>query len=184
MCKLLVIDLDQTIIDSSIRENLCYHNGQLCLDAYKSIKTCPDMGITNDCLTPFGEWLKVSYYGLLDKGYTLVFLTARLCDKLDFNSFKKLCIDSMLLDHCLLIDRGIVALYGGDSSEQDTGLYKKAVIQCLQSEYKYNNGDTIVVDDCIKVISMAKQQGCKTICARDLYHFKYNDFDALFNKYA
>lgn len=181
MCKLLVIDLDQTIIDSSVRENHCYNNDKLCLETYKAVKSCPDMGIINDSLTPLGEWLKVSYYGLLDKGYTLVFLTARLCDRQDFNSFKKLGIDSMLLDHCLLIDRGIVALYGGDSSEQDTGLYKRAVIQCLQSEYKYNNGDIIVIDDCLNVLDMAKEQGFKTLCARELYHYHYIDFNNLFN---
>lgn len=181
MNKLLVIDLDQTIIDSSMRENLCYHNGTLCLETYRNIKQCAFNGIINDCLTPFGEWLKVSYYGLLEKGYTLVFLTARLCDKQDYTSFKKLGIDSMLLDHCLLIDRGIAPLYGGDSSEQDSGLYKKAVIQCLQSEYNYNDGDIIiVVDDCIKVLEMAKGQGFKAICARELYHYSQDDFDALF----
>ena len=78
MCKLLVIDLDQTVIDSSIRENYCYINGSLCLDTYRDIKKCPQNGIVNDTLTPFGEWLKVTYYSLLEKGYTLVFLTARL----------------------------------------------------------------------------------------------------------
>lgn len=181
MTKLLIIDLDQTIIDSSIRENLCYPVGTLCLDTYKSIKTCPDMGIVNDCLTPFGEWLKVSYYGLLEKGYTIIFLTARLCDGHDAKSFRMLGIDSMLLDHCLLIERGIASLYGGDSSEQDSGLYKKAVISWLQFEYNYNNGDIIVIDDCEKVISMAKDQGFKTICARELYHYDNSDFDALFS---
>ncbi len=179
---LLIIDIDQTLVDSSIRENLCYPDGKLCLDTYKSIKTCNNMGITNDCLTPFGEWLKVSYYGLLDKGYTLVFLTSRLCDKLDFNSFKALGIDSMLLDHCLLIERSIASLYGGNPNEQDTGKYKKPIMWYLANAY--DTYDILVIDDCLKVLDMARSQGFKTICARELYHFKPSDFDALFNKYA
>lgn len=177
--KLLVIDLDQTIIDSSIRENLCYPNGTLCLDIYKTVKYCPDMGIINDSLTPFGAWLKVSYYSLLEKGYNIVFLTARLCDRQDFNSIKVLGIDSMLLDHCLLIDRGIASLYYGDSSEQDSGLYKKAVIQCLQSEYDHDH--VIVIDDDLKVLNMARENNYHAICARELYHYDNSDFDALFN---
>lgn len=180
MTKLLVIDLDQTIIDSSVRENECYPNGALCLETYRTKKQCAVNGIVNDCLTPFGEWLKVSYYNLLENDYIIVFLTARLCDRQDFNSFSILGIDSMLLDHCLLIERGICALYGGNPNEQDSGLYKKAVIQCLQSEYNYNNNEVIVIDDCIKVLNMAKDQGFTTICARELYHYDNSDFDALF----
>lgn len=179
MTKLLIIDLDQTIIDSSIRENFCYHKGELCLNTYKSIKACLDNGIVNDCLTPFGEWLKVSYYGLLEKGYTIIFLTSRLCDKLDFNSFKALGIDSMLLDHCLLIERSIASLYGGNQNEQDTGKYKKPIMWYLVRVY--NTYDLTIIDDCTKVLGMAKEQGFKTICARDLYHFKPSDFNNLFN---
>jgi hypothetical protein len=181
MTKLLVIDLDQTVIDSSIRENFCYPNGQLCLATYRDNKKCVVNGIINDTLTPFGEWLKVSYYGLIEKGYNIVFLTARLCDRLDFNSFIVLGIDSTLLDHCLLIERGIASLYGGNPNEQDSGRYKKAVIECLQSAYDYNNDEIIVVDDCIKVLNMAKQQGFNAICARELYHYTNSDFDTLFN---
>lgn len=181
MTKLLIVDLDQTVIDSSIRENFCYPQGKLCLDTYQNNKRCPKNGIINDTLTPFGEWLKVSYYNLLENGVDVVFLTARLCDRQDFKSFKVLGIDSMLLDHCLLIERGIVSLYGGDNTEEDSGLYKKSVIQCLQSEYNYTNNDIIVIDDCIKVLNMAKQQGFKAICARELYHYTNNDFNALFN---
>ena len=81
MTKLLVIDLDQTIIDSSIRENYCYtKNGELDLPKYRQVKTCDNNGIINDQLTPFGHWLKTNYYSLLENGYVIVFLTARLCD--------------------------------------------------------------------------------------------------------
>lgn len=179
MNKLLVIDLDQTIIDSSIRENFCYPNGQLCLETYRTNKQCLDNGIVNDCLTPFGEWLKVSYYSLLEKGYTLVFLTARLCDRQDFDSFKVLGIDLMLLYHCVLIDRDICALYGGNPNEQDSGKYKKPI--CHYLARAYNTYDICIIDDCIKVLEMAKGQGFKAICARELYHYSSDDFNVLFN---
>lgn len=176
--KLLVIDIDQTIIDSSIRENLCYPNGTLCLDTYQRVKSCPDMGIVNDCLTPFGRWLKENYFNVLENDFTIIFLTSRLCDKLDLNSFKILGIDKMLVD-CLLIERDIAMLYGGNPNEQDSGKYKKPILWYLVSVY--NTYDLTIIDDCHKVISMAKEQGFKTLCARKLYHYSKDDFDTLFN---
>jgi len=179
MTKLLVIDLDQTVIDSSIRENACYPDGVLCLSKYHTVKTCPDNGIANDCLTPFGEWLKDNYISLSENGYEIAFLTARLCDYRDFDSFKVLGIDSMLLDRCLLIERGIASLYGGDSSEQDSGKYKKSIIWYLVNANFYDTSDITVIDDCQKVLSMAKEQGYNTVCARELYHYSEDDFTSL-----
>lgn len=178
MTKLLVIDLDQTIIDSSIRENYCYANGELVLTKYRQVKTCPINGIGNDQLTPFGEWLKVNYYSLLENDYIIVFLTARLCDGQDLKSFKQLGIDSMLLDHCLLVERGIAALYGGNEREQDSGRYKKPIIWRFSNAY--SSYDVTVIDDCQKVLTMAREQGFKAICARDLYHYDQQDFASLF----
>ena len=178
MIKLLVIDLDQTIIDSSIRENYCYHNGELDLSTYRLVKTCPNAGIINDCLTPFGEWLKVNYFRLLEMDYIIVFLTARLCDGLDRKSFKILGIDSMLLDHCLLVERGISALYGGNEREECSAKYKKPILWRFVKAY--STYDVTVIDDCQKVLTMAKKQGFKTVCARELYHYSQADFTSLF----
>ena len=176
--KLLIIDLDQTVIDSSIRENYCYPNGILCLNTYKSVKSCPDMGIVNDGLTPFGFWLNGNYHTLL-ADYRIVFLTARLCDIHDAKSFRMLGIDNMLED-CLLIERGISALYGGNPNEQDSGKYKKPILWYLVNAYK--TYDVTVIDDDIKVLDMVKTQGFKAICARDLYHFTPIDFNSLFSR--
>lgn len=179
MKKLLIVDLDQTVIDSTIRENYCYPAGSLCLDTYRTVKTCPDNGIVNDTLTPFGEWLKVYYRTLLDN-YVIVFLTARLCDLQDYNSFKKLGIADMLTIDCLIVDRSIATLYGGNPSEQESGRYKKPIIYYLLNAYSAYG--VIVVDDDIKVLNMAKSQGFKAICARDLYHFTIIDFNNLFSR--
>ena len=178
MTKLLVIDLDQTVIDSSIRENYCYPQGKLCLDTYRGNKKCPYNGIVNDTLTPFGEWLKENYFSLIENGYTIVFLTARLCDYQDYLSFKAMGINTMLLDHCLTIERGVSGLYGGNEKEQDSGKYKKPIIWYLANTYK--TYDITVVDDCIKVLTMAKEQGFNAICARELYHYSNDDFASLF----
>lgn len=178
MTKLLVIDLDQTIIDSSIRENYCYISGELDLPKYRLVKTCPNAGIINDQLTPFGEWLKNNYYSLIEDGYVIIFLTARLCDGLDRKSFKTLGLDSMLLDHCLLVERGIAALYGGNEHEECTAKYKKPIL--WRFAYCYETCDITVIDDCIKVLTMAKEQGFKAICARELYHYDQQDFASLF----
>lgn len=179
MTKLLVIDLDQTIIDSSIRENFCYTEaGKLDLPKYRQVKTCPNDGIINDQLTPFGTWLKENYYSLLEDGYIIVFLTARLCDGQDFKSFKQLGIDSMLLNHCLLVERGIAALYGGNEYEECSAKYKKPIIWRFVNAY--STYDVTVIDDCKKVLAMAKEQGFKTICARELYHYSQDEFFNLF----
>lgn len=179
MTKLLVIDLDQTVIDSSIRENYCYsESGELDIPKYRLVKTCPNDGISNDQLTPFGEWLKGNYFSLIENNYIIVFLTARLCDSQDFKSFKTLGLDSMLLHHCLLVERGVAALYGGNEREQDSGRYKKPII--WRFSYAYETYDITVIDDCIKVLTMAREQGFKAICARDLYHYDQQDFASLF----
>lgn len=178
MKKLLIIDLDQTIIDSTIRENYCYPKGILCLDTYKQVKACPDMGIINDTLTPFGEWLRNNYLTLLNN-YNIVFLTARLCDYSDFVSFKRLGIDDMLLNHCLTIERDIATLYGGNPKEQCSGKYKKPILWYLVNAYK--TYDVLVIDDDQKVLDMVKSQGFAAICARELYHYKDHDFATLFN---
>lgn len=178
MKKLLIVDIDQTIIDSSIRENVCYPNGSLCLDTYKRVKSCPSNGIVNDTMTPFGLWLKNNYQSLLNN-YTIVFLTARLCDKLDQDSFINLGIDIMLYEDCELISRDMCLLYGGNPREQDSGVYKKAIIATIIQYCNYS--EIIVIDDCQKVLNMARENNYHAICARKLWHYKDNDFNALFS---
>ena len=179
MKKLLVIDLDQTIIDSTIRENYCYPDGQLCLSTYKSIKTCPNNGIVNDTLLSFGEWLIDNFYNMALK-FDIVFLTARQVDECDLSSFDSLGLTSIFCDfRARIITRLDVGFYSGNPSEQDSGKYKAPVIRTLKSCGNYDK--VIVIDDCLKVLSMAKAANYHTICARELYHFKEADFVTLFD---
>jgi len=177
--KLLIVDLDQTIIDSSIRENLCYPDGQLCLTTYKSIKTCPNNGIVNDCLLPFGLWLKEHFFTVSNL-FDIVFLTAREVNEYDLHSFDSLGLTSIFCDfRARIITRLDVGFYSGNPSEQDSGKYKAPVIRTLKSCGNYDK--VIVIDDCLKVLSMAKAANYHTICARELYHFKEADFVTLFD---
>lgn len=177
--KLLVLDLDQTIIDSSIRENYCYPTGSLCLDTYKSIKTCPNMGIINDVLLPFGLWLKDNFYSL-STCFDIVFLTARQVNDHDLESFDRLGLTRIFNDfRARIITRQDVIHYGGNPTEQDSGIYKKPVIQTIKTCGNY--GKVIVIDDCQKVLTMARDSNYSAICARDLYHYTPSDFATLFN---
>lgn len=177
--KLLVIDLDQTVIDSSVRENYCYPDGSLCLDTYKTVKTCPDMGIVNDILLPFGHWLKDHFYSL-SSNFDIVFLTARQVNEYDLTSFDRLGLTPIFNDfRARIITRQDVIHYNGNPTEQNSGLYKAPVICTLKKCGNYNH--VIVVDDCIKVLNMARDNDYTAICARDLYHYKDNDFNALFS---
>ena len=178
--KLLILDLDQTVIDSSIRENLCYPDGNLCLNTYKAIKTCPDRGIINDCLTPLGEWVK-SHYITLANMYHVVFLTAREISTHDLCSFDMMGLTPIFTDcRTRFIARQDVIHYNGNPAEQDSGLYKQDVIRTLQKCGNYNH--VVVVDDCQKVLNMARANNYHAICARDLYHYTRGDFVKLFNR--
>jgi len=178
--KLLILDLDQTVIDSSIRENHCYPNGSLCLETYKQVKTCPDMGIVNDVLLPFGEWIK-DHFLVLSHLFDIVFLTAREVNEQDLDSFDLLGLTPIFCDfRARIITRQDVIYYGGDPTEQDSGLYKQDVIRTLKTYGNYTG--VIVIDDCIKVLEMARKNKYTAICARELYHFKRADFVDLFNK--
>lgn len=180
--KLLIVDLDQTVIDSSIRENMCYPNGSLCLDTYQRVKSCPDNGIINDVLLPFGLWLKDNFYSL-SICFDIVFLTARQINDHDLISFDRLRLTPIFNDFRVrIITRSDVGFYGGDPAQQDSGKYKEPVIRTLQKCGNYNH--VIVVDDCLKVLNMARSNNYRAICARDLYHFKRADFVELFNKLA
>lgn len=180
--KLLILDLDQTIIDSSIRENYCYPDGSLCLETYKTVKTCPDKGIVNDVLLPFGLWLK-DHFLVLSNMFDIVFLTARQVNEYDLSSFDALGLTPIFNDfRARIITRADVVHYNGNPLEQDSGIYKQAVIRTLETCGNY--GHVVVVDDCIKVLNMARENNYSAICARDLYHFKRSDFVELFNSLA
>lgn len=180
--KLLILDLDQTIIDSSIRENMCYPNGTLCLNTYKQVKADPKNGIINDTLLPFGHWLKDNFYNL-STCFDIVFLTARQVNEYDLSSFDLLGLTPIFCDfRARIITRSDVGFYNGNPLEQDSGKYKAPVIHTLKTCGNYK--DVIVIDDCQKVLNMASENNYRAICARELYHYTRGDFVTLLNSLA
>lgn len=61
--------------------------------------------------------------------------------------------------------------YGGNCCESSEH-YKLPLLNWVKANY---NHELIVIDDCPKVLQVARQSGYKAICARDLWHMSHND---------
>lgn len=160
MNKLLVLDIDQTIIDSSRRENLSFSRDMLDLEHYKKQKYCQVLGIESDSVLPLGELLE---------NFTLscpyVIVTARDFDFADFDVLGRL-IPNIMVNAQIVINRNNCHLFGGDSSEQSSDIYKKPVFDWLKSFY---NRELVIIDDCKKVLDIARYSGHYAIDARELW---------------
>ena len=87
MKKMLVLDIDQTLIDSSVRENECWHRDTFDLDKYLSQKS---EGIVYDTLLPLGYWLESN-----TEKYDFLLCTSRLFEHIDFDSLYALMPNTM-----------------------------------------------------------------------------------------
>ena len=159
---MLVLDIDQTLVDSSIRENECWHRDNLDLDKYLSLKS---EGIVYDTLLPLGYWLEANA-----TQYDFILCTARLFELVDFESLYS------LMPHTLhnakhIVSRNNSLEYGGNTCESSDH-YKRPLLNWVKANY---NHELIVIDDCPKVLQVARQSGYKAICARDLWHMSHND---------
>ena len=171
--KYLILDIDQTLIDSSIRENFCYKEGVLCLETYKRVKHCPTWGICNDTLTPFGQWCEEKADKLKTR-YNIIILTARYCEVIDYAFFD--CNLFNLFSSAVFIGRDNCLKYGGNPNDQASATYKAQILKNILGDKQ----GVKLVDDCYKVLEMAKNNGYKAINATKLYHYNNCDFSSLF----
>lgn len=166
MTKLLVLDLDQTIIDSSRRENLSFSRDVLNLEHYKRQKYCENLGIESDSILPLGEMLEI-----VSLPCPFVLVTAREFDSIDFSVLGRLIPNTMLQAE-IVINRNNCHLFGSDKQEQSSGRYKQPIFEWLKAFY---NRNLVIIDDCRKVLDMAALQGHKIVDARDLWHLSEVD---------
>ena len=161
MKKLLVFDIDQTLVDSSIRENFSVFGDVLDLEHYKKQKYDSVLGIESDSILPLGELLEN-----FSLSCPYVIVTARDFDFADFEVLGRL-IPNIMVNAQIVINRNNCHLFGGDSREQSSGIYKKPVFDWLKTFY---DRELVIIDDCPKVLKVARDSGHSAICARDLWH--------------
>lgn len=169
MNKLLVLDIDQTLIDSSRRENLSFFRDNLDLEHYKKQKFCSVLGIESDSILPLGELLENFVLSC-----PFVVVTAREFDFLDYDVLWSLMPNTMLQAQ-IVINRNNCHLFGGDNREQSSGIYKKPIFDWLKMYY---SRDLVVIDDCRKVLDIALQNSHSAIDARDLWHLSHKEIEA------
>ena len=173
MKKMLVLDIDQTLVDSSRRENLSFFRDELNLEHYKAQKFCSVLGVESDSILPLGEMLES-----VSLPCPFVIVTARDFEAIDFSVLGRLMPNTMLNAE-IVINRNNCHLFGGDKKQQSSGVYKRPIFNWLENYY---NKKLVVIDDCPKVLQAARQSGHKTICARDLWHYHASDFEELFRQ--
>jgi hypothetical protein len=166
MKKMLVFDIDQTLVDSSRRENLSFFRDNLDLAHYQKQKHDCVLGAKSDTLLPLGEVLELN-----DILTPFCLVTAREFEAVDFNVLGRLMPNAMLQSE-IVINRNNCHLFNGDKREQSSGVYKKPVFDWLKTYY---NRELVIIDDCPKVLQVARQNGHSAICARDLWHLSHDD---------
>ena len=165
MKKMLVFDIDQTLVDSSIRENECWHRDILDLDKYLSLKS---EGIVYDTLLPLGYWLESNA-----AQYDFVLCTARLFEFVDFETLYAL-MPNTLNNALHIMCRNNSLDYGGNNCESSDH-YKQPLLNWVKANY---NRELVVIDDCPKVLQVARECGNKALCARDLWHSSHEQIEA------
>jgi len=157
---MIVFDIDQTLVDSTIRENMarCHHSGSLNLPEYIRLKSLVSLDTTLPLGLAFKE-LKASVFNSSDWRI----LTARTFCSKDYASLSSLLgLTPSDFSH-RVINRNNIANLGGNPLEQDSGLYKEPVLSLLAKRY----GPLTVIDDCPSVLGLVG--AWQAISAYDFY---------------
>jgi hypothetical protein len=158
---MLVLDIDQTLVDSSRRENLSFFRDVLVLEHYKKQKYCNVLGVTSDSLLPLGQVLENNVIHC-----DIVLVTAREFDFIDYNVLGRL-MPNIMVQSQIVINRNNCHLFGGDKKQQSSGVYKRPIFEWLKAFYQK---ELLVIDDCPKVLQAARLDNHGVLCARDLWH--------------
>lgn len=153
MKKLLILDFDFTLCDSSHRENKHTKNDVLALQAYIQDTAQHDKPL------PLLTYI-INNKKAIESIYKPVILTNR-----DFFRDCKSPIVPLVRDNFLCLHRGIYAPILGDN-------FKALILE-------KNARDNLFIDDEPKYLQIARDNGAYTYCARDLWHYKAHDFTAL-----
>lgn len=164
---MLVFDCDQTLVDSTIRENMArdHKTGALNLPEYNRLKSL----VSLDTVLPLGQ----AFCELKAKNLLLPtdwrILTARTFDERDFTSLAFLLGLTNDDFSRRVIHRENIAKHGGNGSEQESGLYKKPVLARLSGFF----GSLKMVDDCPSVLAL--KGNFQTVNAYDFYGWTVTD---------
>lgn len=154
MKKLLILDFDFTLCDSSVRENKHTHNDVLDLDAYRTDTAQHDKPL------PLLTYLINNKREIYSK-YNPIILTNR-----DFFRDCKSPIIPIVCKHFLCLHRGIYGDILGDN-------FKALILE-------KNARDNLFIDDEPKYLQIARDNKALAICARDLWHYNEQEFARLF----
>lgn len=164
---MIIFDIDQTLIDSSYRENKsrCANSGSLNLPEYIRLKSL----ISYDEALPLGKAFKSLKESKILTGCDWRILTARTFDARDFASLSALLGFTSGDYVARVIRRDNIAKWKGNPTEQDSGKYKKPVLDYLAGKW----GKLTVIDDCPSVIGLTGN--FQTFSAYDFYSLTEKD---------
>ena len=157
MKKLLILDFDFTLCDSSTRENKHTNNDVLDLTAYHADTAQHDKAL------PLLQWILRNRTAVIN-AYNVLILTNR--------NFFAVChspIVALAHNRFTCYHRGIYAPLYGDNF--------KAI---LLAKLCQQNNRVLFVDDEQKYLQIARDNRARAICARDLWHYTSEEFTRLF----
>lgn len=159
---MIIFDVDQTLVDSIHREVLCRCDlGVLDLAKYRQLQN----QAVFDSILPLGEAFKELKACRLLTNMDWRLLTARDFLPEDYASLAILLELSEMDFICRVIHRGnIDSRIAGLSGEQDSGKYKKPILDQLARFY---DRQLVMVDDCPTVLQLSGD--FRTVSAYDFY---------------
>lgn len=144
---MIVFDIDQTLIDSTIRENMarCHITGTLDLGDYIRLKSL----VSLDSALPLGLAFKELKAGTFNASDWRILTARTFCAK-DYASLSSLLgLTASDFAH-RVINRNNIANLGGNPFEQESGAYKAPILDLLAKRF----GSLTVIDDCPAVLGL------------------------------